>query len=143
MNEMCKVFLLSQDVLEMWFEKATGTDQHPWYESAATNFVAQNAVLICGSPVARVWVEMKLGSEEKGDETSPDVIIETKSKKLWIVEVKYTDDESVIEKAKTQVIEYRESVDALGWWPNHERNLAVVWAFYDVKPTDGTELTCN
>jgi hypothetical protein len=88
-----KRYLISYEKLREWFQESTKTNQSPWYEIAATNYIAQNAHLISGEPPVRVWVEMKLGSEEEGDASHPDVIFETKDR-LFVVEVKYTDSET-------------------------------------------------
>ncbi len=139
---MAKVvrYLLSYEKLETWFRECTETNQSPWYEIAATNYIAQNAHLISGVAPARVWVEMKLGSEEEGSASHPDVIIETESE-LFVVEVKYTYSVDDIDEAENQALDYIEQIENIGWWPHLKpKHAIVVWAYYDVIPTRGIKL---
>ena len=135
-----KRHLISDEKLREWIQESTKTNQSPWYEIAATNCIAQNAHLISGEPPVRVWVEMKLGNEEEGDASHPDVIIETKDR-LFVVEVKYTDSEIEANTAEIQALDYVEKIKNIGWWSNIKTKIPVViWVHYNVEPDNGVRL---
>jgi hypothetical protein len=58
----------------------------------------------------------------------PDILFETENE-LWIVEVKDRRYSRELPTANEQVQMYSRRITELGWWPNLDHHLCVVWAY--------------
>jgi len=134
-----RIGTVPRDMFREWFNKHTGTETTPVYESAVSNFIAQNPQLILGPRRGNVyaWRELELGDSKKVGTARADVVIETTSD-VWVVEVKYTSQfggalvplRSAVEKVRR----YGSKIRELGWWRNRTVRLAIIWCTLDELP---------
>jgi hypothetical protein len=127
--EDIEFILIEPKVVDDWFKRIMGSNDHYRHESVVANFLVAHSEHWTGERPEAIWQELHVGAGLR-----PDVILQYPNK-VWVIEVKDRVDPQWVfendeyESAVDQLRAYCSQIGRNGWWPRRKVLLSALWAY--------------